>query len=67
MIKTKENCPINDIERQLKLQLEYDPDCTVIAIVPIEFEKFSSNKLLGIDSEMISMKTTHVNIIWNSR
>ena len=63
MIKIKENCTVEDVQRQLKLQLEFDPDSKVIAIVPIQFR--SSHLTFGAPTT--SFVTTHVNIIWNSK
>ena len=57
MIKSKE-CAPDDVERQLTLQLQYDPDCTVISIFPIEF------KPRAINTNLIA---TMVKIIWNSK
>jgi hypothetical protein len=60
MIKST-NCPFDDIERQLKLQLEYDPESTVISIVP----KALKNALDYHNNEFIDV--SFVKIIWNSK
>ena len=61
------NCSVKDIERQLNLQLEYDPESTVISIVPIKFtggpsKPYRSGEIPGLDFDV-----TDVKIIWDSR
>lgn len=63
MIKYKSNCEIKDVEYELKMQLDYDPDCKVLGIIPVTYKTVYTS--LGSSGDR--MVLTHVNIIWDSK
>jgi hypothetical protein len=63
MIKYKHDCEVKNIEYELKMQLDYDPNCKVIAIMPTTYKTVYTS--LGSSEDR--MVLTHVNIIWDSK